>query len=122
MSSLFVAAGHDGHRIVSENGADWKNEQSGKEGETYRAVAFGAGRFVAVGSYGGDNIHAHTADGLTWESGKKAAGYSKYIRGLGFDGEQFIGIGGDPGSVGDAKPFIVTSPDGSNWSDYVSIP
>ena len=101
-----------------------EKSQAGKEGETYRAVVFGNGHFVAVGSYGGDNIVASTSDGAAWETGKKEAKYSKYLRGLGFDPaqKQFIGIGGDPGTVGDAKPFVVTSPDGKTWSDYVQVP
>jgi hypothetical protein len=121
MGTLFVAAGHDGMRIVSEHGSDWKNAQLGKQGETYRTVASGAGRFVAAGGYGGVNIFASTSDGVAWETGKIEAKYVKYIRGLGFDGQQFIGIGGDPGSVGSSRPFIVTSPDGKIWSDYIEI-
>lgn len=122
MPGLFVAVGQDGVRIVSENGTDWKNAQVGKDGETYRAIAFGNGRFAAVGSYGGDNIYATTTDGAAWETGKKEAKYIKYIRGIGFDGKQFIGIGGDPGSVGSSKPFLLTSPDGKTWSDTIEVP
>ncbi|MDB6175822.1 MAG: hypothetical protein JWL59_5133 [Chthoniobacteraceae bacterium] len=121
MPLLFVAVGQNGYRIASQDGVDWKNLQIGKEGETYRAVAFGLGRFVAVGSYGGDNIYAASSDGVAWETGKKEAKYSKYIRGLGFDGRQFLGVGGDPGSVGASGPFVVTSPDGKTWSDYISV-
>src|SRR5215203_3407920 len=122
MPGLFVAVGQDGLRLASEDGVTWIKKQTGKEGETYRAVAYGNGRFVAVGSYGGDNIYASSSDGAAWETGKKEAKYVKYIRGLGFDGQQFIGIGGDPGTVGDAKPFVTTSSDGKVWGDYVSVP
>jgi photosystem II stability/assembly factor-like uncharacterized protein len=122
MGGRFIAVGQDGARIVSEDGRAWHHAQSGKEGETYRAIAFGNDRFVAVGSYGGDNIIASTTDGVAWESAKKEAKYVKYIRGLGFDGKQFMGIGGDPGSVGSSKPFFLTSPDGKSWSDAVDIP
>ena len=34
MGALFVAVGQDGLRVVSEDGAAWKNAQTGKEGET----------------------------------------------------------------------------------------
>src|SRR5437879_3645781 len=117
MGALFVGVGQDGLRVTSGDGVSWTNPQVGKEGETYRAVAFGSGRFVAVGSYGGQNILASTADGAAWEVGKKEAKYTKYIRGLGFDRQQFVGIGGDPGSVGSSAPFITTSPDGKTWSE-----
>ncbi len=122
MGALFVAVGQDGLRIVSDDGVAWRDAQTGKEGQTYRALAFGNGRFVAVGSYGGENIFASTSDGVTWETGKKEAKYVNYLRGLGFDGQQFLGIGGDPGSVGSSKPFVATSPDGKSWSDYVTVP
>lgn len=124
MGALFVAAGQDGLRISSQDGAVWKEAQLGKEGETYRAITSGNGIIAAVGSYGGDNIFASTADGVAWDTGKKEAKYSKYFRGLGFDPaqKQFIAIGGDPGSVGSSHPFIATSPDGKAWSDYLEIP
>src|SRR4051812_27456479 len=121
MEGLFVAVGQDGARVFSADGAKWSAAQTGKEGETYRAVAYGNGFFAAVGSYGGDNIYARSPDGVAWETGKKEAKYTKYIRGLGFDGRQFLGIGGDPGSVGDSKPFIVTSADGKSWGDYTEV-
>ena len=60
-TNLFVAVGHDGLRLLSTNGIDWKNAVIGKEGEVYRCIAFGNGRFAAIGSYGGSNIFASTA-------------------------------------------------------------
>ena len=56
--SLFFAVGHQGQRVVSEDGTEWKNLQLGKEGETYRAAAAGNGVHVAVGNFGGANIIA----------------------------------------------------------------
>jgi len=120
--SLFVAVGHNGLRIVSEDGADWKNQQTGKEGEIYRAACFGDGRFVAVGSSGGDNIFAASQDGAAWQTGKKDAKYSKYIRGLLRGDKDFLGLGGDPGAVGDSRPFLLRSTDGVRWGDAIDIP
>ncbi len=65
--SLFVAVGHQGQRVVSEDGAEWKNLQLGKEGETYRAAAAGNGGHVACRNSGGANILATTKDGLKWD-------------------------------------------------------
>lgn len=119
---LFIAVGHHGLRLATRDGVKWEHLQTGREGETYRAVQFGNGRFVAVGTYGGDNIYASSADGAAWQTGRKEAKYVKYFRGLGFGNELFLGIGGDPGSVGSSSPFVLTSKDGVAWSDFISIP
>jgi photosystem II stability/assembly factor-like uncharacterized protein len=126
---LFIAAGQQGARIASaDGGKTWQPQQVGKEGEVYRAVAFGNGRFVAVGSFGGKNIIAATADGAKWDLTTKDGQYRFFIRGLGFGGNAtpdakgfFLGIGGDPGSVGGSAPFVVTSTDGATWSDFTPI-
>lgn len=118
---LFIAVGHRGLRMSSADGATWTNLQTGKEGETYRAVCFGNGLFAAVGSYGGNNILAASADGVTWKTGTREARYVSYLRGLGFGNGQFIGLGGDPGSVGLSKPFVMTSTDGQTWSDMTQV-
>ena len=117
----FCAVGQNGLRIVSADGRVWTDAQTGKEGETYRAVAFGNGRLVAVGSYGGDNIFAASADGREWTHSKRDAHYAHYVRGLGFGGGEFLGLGGDPGSVGDGKPFVMRTADGVAWKDPAPI-
>jgi hypothetical protein len=120
-SSLFAAVGHDGTRIVSPDGRTWRDLAKGKDGEVYRAVCFGNGRCVAAGTYGGKNIFAATADGKAWDTDSKDGKYKLYVRGMGFGKGMFVGIGGDPGSVGGSAPFVVTSDDGRKWSDYTEI-
>src|SRR5262249_53293271 len=117
----FVAVGHHGLRLTSPDGQRWTDAQLGKEGETYRAAAFGNGHFATVGSYGGDNIFAATENGSVWQTGKREAKYVHYLRGLGFGKGMFLGLGGDPGAVGDSKPFVMTSSDGMTWSDATMI-
>lgn len=107
--------------MSSTDGQTWTNLQTGKEGETYRAVCFGNGLFAAVGSFGGNNILAATADGVNWKTGMQDAKYVRYLRGLGFGKGHFIGLGGDPGAVGISNPFLMTSTDGQTWSEAVSI-
>jgi photosystem II stability/assembly factor-like uncharacterized protein len=119
--SLFVAAGHEGVRISSPDGNIWSREQTGKEGEVYRAVAFGNGRYVAVGTFGGKNIFASSRDCQKWDYSSKDGKYSLYVRGLGFAKDAFLAIGGDPGSVGGSAPFVLTTTDGVTWSDYIKI-
>jgi hypothetical protein len=118
---MFVAVGHDGLRLTSDDGKDWKTAQTGKEGEVYRAAAFGNGVCATVGSYGGRNIMAVTKDGATWSTASNDARYSRYYRGLCFGDGCFLALGGDPGAVGVASAFVSTSTDGTTWSDFQSI-
>ncbi len=77
---------------------------------------------MAVGSYGGGNITAVTRDGRTWKTGFQDAKYVKYVRGLAFGNGTFLGLGGDPGSVGLSKPFVVLSADGAAWDGPHDVP
>lgn len=121
-TSLFVAVGLDGLRVVSRDGKTWTDVQTGREGESYRAAAFGNGLCVAVGSFGGDNILANTADGKTWKTGKHEAKYVKYVRGLSFGNGHFLALGGDPGAVGQSRPFVMFSKDGLSWDGPHDVP
>ncbi len=120
--SLFVAVGHQGQRLVSENGADWKNLQVGKEGEVYRAVVTAAGAHVAVGNFGGSNLFASSRDGAAWQTSSRDAQYKYFLRAVAHGNGAFLGIGGDPGAVGSSAPFAVRSEDGLTWSEYQPIP
>src|ERR1700748_3149300 len=109
---MFLAVGHNGLRMTSKDGQTWSKPELGKEGQVYRAAAFGNGHTVAVGSFGGDNIMASSADGAKWDLGKRDAKYAHYFRGITFGNGEFVATGGDPGSVGAAKPFIAGTKDG----------
>lgn len=122
MAGLFLAVGQNGQRLVSDNGTDWRDSQVGKEGETWRVVAHGGGRFVAAGSFGGTNIFGTTTDGVTWEFSKHEGNYSRYVRGVVFHNGNFIALGGDPGTVGLAKPFALISADGKSWGSLIELP
>jgi hypothetical protein len=118
---MFLAVGHHGIRLASADGERWEHESKGKEGEVFRAAAAGNGLCVAVGGYGGQNLLAVTSDGKAWRTSQLEAKYVKYLRGLTFGNGQFLGLGGDPLSVGDSKPFVATSRDGQTWSDFHNI-
>ncbi len=117
----FIAVGDNGQRIVSSNGVDWHDPQLGKEGEIYRAAAFGNGRFAAVGTYGGQNIYASSSNGIDWKIGNQDAHYVSYMRSLGYGNGAFIALGGDPGSVGSSNPFVLFSNDGITWTPSLGI-
>ena len=123
MAGLYIAVGQNGQRIVSEDaGANWTRSEVGKEGETWRVITHGSGRFVAAGSFGGTNIFGTTTDGATWEFSRHEGNYSRYVRGIIFHNGQFVALGGDPGSVGVAKPFALISTDGKTWSNLIELP
>ena len=63
---VFVAVGRGGRRLVSENGTTWSSENDYADGDELRALAYGDGRWVAVG---GDNrlvTSVSTDGGHTW--------------------------------------------------------
>lgn len=93
----------------------------GQDGEILRAAAVGNGRMVAVGTRGGDQVLTSSSDGTTWDRARRDGGYGGYLRALCFDGRRFIGLGGDPGSVGAASPHVFFSPDGRTWDGPHSI-
>jgi hypothetical protein len=115
---MFIAVGHNGLRLTSPDGEKWSEPALGKEGEVYRGVCFGKDRFVAFGSYGGVNIFATTSDGKTGETAQQDAKYSRYVRGITYGQDRFLALGGDPGAVGAANAFELTSSDGLKWSDF----
>lgn len=113
---MFAAVGHHGMRMSSDDGLRWSDPQLGKEGEVYRGLCYGAGRFVAYGSFGGLNLFAATTDGKNWQTASQDAKYSRYIRGLAFGEGRFLALGGDAVSVGAANAFSLHSTDGLTWS------
>jgi hypothetical protein len=119
---IFIAVGHNGLRLTSPDGKTWSDPMLGKEGETYRCAAGCNGCLATIGSYGGSNIFAATTNGSTWKTSIKDAQYARYVRGLGFGNGGFLALGGDPGAVGAARPFVLTSTDGEKWDGPHDIP
>lgn len=118
---LFVAVGQYGQRAISDDGVTWRDHQIGREGEVYRAVKFGNGRYVAAGTYGGKNSFAASPDGLTWQRTEKDGQYKLFVHGLGFGKGTFVAVGGQPEIVGVCVPFVLPSVDGVTWADYIDI-
>ncbi|MBY0525688.1 MAG: hypothetical protein K2R98_19945 [Gemmataceae bacterium] len=118
----FVAVGEQGLRLFSTDGTDWKQRQTGKDGEVYRAACFGKGRAVVLGTYGGRSIFASTSDGEKWQTDSKDGRDLGTVRSLGFGKDVFVGVGGDAGFGNYAKPCAVQSSDGVAWSDFRAFP
>jgi hypothetical protein len=120
---LFVAVGVKGQRLTSPDGTTWTAGTAGLEGEVFRAVAFGNGRIVAAGTYGGgQNCFAVSKDrGATWQTVNKAGRETKSVHGMAFGGGKFIAVGGRPEVVGQCSPFSIVSEDGLEWGDYFEM-
>ena len=117
---VFMAAGEDGVRACSQDGRTWTHRQTGKEGETFIAAAFGLGCCALFGRYGGDNHFAMTRDGLVWQQAKQDAQYAFYVRGAMFFEKRFLGYGGE--SAGQGKMFVIVSTDGAKWDPPQKVP
>lgn len=111
----FLAGGFNGLRMTSADGRTWLPPTFGKEGEVCRGAAVGGGKLVTVGTHGGNQIFAHSTDGKTWQQTTRDGGYGGYVRSVGFIAGKFIALGGDPGSVGAANPYVLFSSDGEKW-------
>lgn len=100
----FVAVGYTLRSYASTNGWDWV--ASSNLNFALENVAFGNGLFV--GSY--NNAITVSADGLQWTP--QLVLTNTFMYRLAFANGQFLGLGMD----------IVTSPDGSNWTQRLNAP
>ena len=97
--------------VVSADGT-WSLQAMGVQGFQFRDVAFGNGRFVAVG--GGREISSTglvlaSADGRSWQTVGSAP---QTLRHVVFSGGQFVAVGDDA--------TILTSVDGASWTRQIS--
>lgn len=98
--------------MVSVDGVNW--DQSANLPAVLTSVAFGAGRYVAVGTLedGGGHVESYvytSADGLHWEI-QTLDGLKSWLRHVIFAGGQFVAVGDN-----DAE---FTSPDGMHWTRH----
>ena len=118
-AGLFVAVGHNGLRIVSGDGARGRTHSSARKGEIYRTLCFAAGRCVAVAA---PRRRQHlrrrrrtASPGKTGKTGTRTIPLTS--AGLRLRQGIFLALGGDPGAVGNSRPFVLRSADGVQWSD-----
>lgn len=53
-----------------------------------------------------------------WAVTKRPGGWGGYLRSLSFVGGKFVALGGDPGAVGAAEPYLMVSADGEKWETH----
>ncbi|EEF59139.1 WD40/YVTN/BNR-like repeat-containing protein [Pedosphaera parvula] len=114
-SGTFVAVGYNGSIYSSTNGIDWQNTQLGPIWN-FNGVAYGNGKFVAVGDCsliagGVTSSNVYTSpDGITWTAQHSVliASAANNIYAITFGGGSFKAVG--QGS------YLYTSADGVSWS------
>ncbi len=118
----YAAVGDFGVIMTSSDGVNWSVRQSGTM--NLNSVAYGAGRFVAVGN-GGRILRSSTkaADGYaSWS--EISSGSASTLRGITYNGSVFVAVGNS--QISENFPYvpkmtILTSPDGAVWSDHSQL-
>lgn len=98
-----------GRAAVSTDGYYWEIYPTDTSGGFWESVAFGNGKFVAVGTKSGTRVAMTSTDGKTWVTVATGlgVGYSKICFGDG----KFVAI-----STGNVNPRIKYSYDGVTWA------
>ncbi|MDB6025569.1 MAG: hypothetical protein JWM68_1792 [Verrucomicrobiales bacterium] len=118
---LYVAAGGagDGGTILtSQDGASWivraDGRSSGHSPSLVWALAYGGGRFVAAGHFGGT---ASSTNGIDWSYGSAT---TLGLKGVAYGAGKFAAVGGSQGES--PGPDVFTSTDGTNWTRQTISP
>jgi hypothetical protein len=111
-NSLLVAVSSDGagNRVMtSPDGINWTIRSSLSSGDgTWTSVAYGNGRFVAVG-YGFADNTMYSADGVTWTAVSPAE--SSYYWAVCSAGPLFVAVGQGPGTGIMTSTFVMLGSD-----------
>jgi hypothetical protein len=105
-----LAIAESGDVMTSPNGGTWSTVGHLPNNGTL-GVAWGGGRYVAVGSPG---MTATSPDGITWKGGTMPSdsGGEVTLYGVVYDGTQFVGVG--------ERGRTATSPDGVIWTVHTT--
>jgi hypothetical protein len=107
---VFVAVGEGGAILTSPDGAHWTTQSSPTSLDLF-GVAFGAGRFVAVGGNdvsGAGIVLAGSADGSSWTVEDVSSTLAAPLSSVRFLDRAFVAVG---------NGAEMTSSDGLAWSD-----
>jgi hypothetical protein len=100
-NGLFAGVGDSGAIITSPDGTNWVAQNS-MNTNTFNGIAFGNGRFVAVG----DGFSLYSTDGTNWFQALSAITNSMFW--VAFGGDYFVAVG--------ENGAIMTSSDGIHWT------
>ena len=112
-NSGFIAAGPY-VTYSSADGVRWSRSTAGVSNLVTRGLAFGGGRYVAVGSSYSTQSSSFTAgfasssDGVSWSA--LSSGRSEALNGVAYGAGRFVAVG--------ESGVVWSSPDGVNWSFF----
>ena len=101
-ANAYVAVGHGGSILFSNDGSSWSLARAGGPGEALDAVAYGNGVFVAVGQGG---AVWRSADGRHWTRSTNPT--TTALRAVTYGSAGFVACG---------ELTLITSPDGATWT------
>ncbi len=107
--SLYVAVGNFGAIVTSPDAKAWTKQNSGlsvSATSSLSSIAYGNGRFVAVGGQGGAPVLVTSTDAVTWVAQTTLPSESR--NGIIFVNNQFV--------ICCSSQWIYTSPDGLSWA------
>lgn len=102
----FVAVGYGGMIFTSPNGITWTMRQT-SSGLGMEDVAYGNGKYVAVGGYS-MNERLISTDGITWTTQLPAAGTDYNLYDITYGNGQFVAVG--------YYGAVLTSPNAVTWT------
>lgn len=106
---LFVAVNNEGEVLTSSDGLVWANHGPKTEGAALFNVAYGNGRYVAVGY----DVILTSSDAKAWSNNKIASMEGHvYLKSISYGNNLFIAVGNDG--------KILTSSDGNIWEPRLS--
>lgn len=133
-NGTYVAVGDWGTTLTSSDGSTWLNK-SLPVSTSFNCVTFGNGIFVAYAADGSSAPSGYSVsyfltskDGENWNSTYAKAnpslyGRTAYIGRIIWANGMFVAVGGNNSFVEDEKTcWIMTSPNGTNWTTQISGP
>jgi hypothetical protein len=109
----FVAGG-DGALIYSQGGASWHEAIGFFERFPYKSIAYGNGKFVAVGQ---SNFASSSTNGIRWFSSYlPSVSIDAEMKAVVFGGDRFVAFGTTGKYQFPAPDVIYSSSDGVNWT------
>ena len=112
-NNMYVVVGENGTLLTSVNGASWSQVTTVSTSISFQAIAYGNGRFVAVGmhAYSRQGMMVTSADGVVWSSTVHGS-----LTGVSFAGGRFVVAGFSVGAYEwDIFRVILISSDGVTW-------